>query len=91
MTGPRSTGREYTGKHRRDVGLGLADPLLWGSRAESSGRPVPLDLRPVPAAAPMPENGPETGFRPETGFWPDSGFRPQPGFRPEAGPWADAG
>jgi hypothetical protein len=76
MNGSRSTGREYTGKHRRDSGPGLADPVPWAGRAEWYD---PLDGRPVPGATPRPATRPEPRFRPESGF------------RPETGPWTDAG
>jgi hypothetical protein len=71
MNGSRSTGREYTGKHRRDGGPGLADPAPRAGRAELYG---PLDGRPVPVAAPIRGTWPESGFRPETGPWTDAGY-----------------
>jgi hypothetical protein len=77
MNGPRSTGPEYTGKHRRASGPGVLPPA-WPSRAESRGRPAP-DSRPGPGATARP------GLRPE------SGFRREPGFGSEAGQWPDAG
>jgi hypothetical protein len=77
MNGPRSTGREYTGKHRRASGPGVMPPA-WGARADSYVRPGP-DGRPGPVAAPLP------GFRPE------AGLRPEAGFRSDAGQWPDAG
>jgi hypothetical protein len=70
MNGPRSTGREYTGKHRRDNAL----PPAWGGRAGPMA-----DGRPVPAAAPTPGPPPVMGTRPE------SGFRSEPGARADAG------
>jgi hypothetical protein len=73
MTGPRRSGPEYTGKHRRDGGPGMTGPLPWGSRADSYGRPVPPDGRQVPGAAPMPGPRLESGFRPEPGPWADAG------------------
>jgi len=73
MTGSRSVGQEYTGKHRRDGGPGMAGPLLGGSWADSHGGPVPPDGRPVPGTAPMPGPRPESGFRPEMGPWTDAG------------------
>ncbi len=72
MNGPRNTGREYTGKHRRDDGRGMAGASPWAARAESYGRPV-ADARPLPGVAPIP------------GTRPDSGFRPEPGPRADAG------
>jgi hypothetical protein len=57
MNGPGGTGQEYTGKHRRDGGLGVPGPVAWGA-----GRPN-ADGRPVPAAAPMPGARAEPGFR----------------------------
>ena len=75
MNGPRGTGQEYTGKHRRDDGRGLPGRSPWGGgRAEPYGRPI-ADGRTVPGAAPMP--GP--------------GAAPMPGLRPEPGSWSDAG
>jgi len=64
MNGPRSIGREYTGKHRRDIGPGVLPPA-WG-RAESP------DRRPGPGPASLPGSLPESGFRPEQGPWPDA-------------------
>jgi hypothetical protein len=75
MNGPRNTGQEYTGKHRRDGALGLAGPrhqVSWGGRADSYGRPN-ADARPVPGAGPVAGTRPESGFRPETGPWADAG------------------
>ena len=71
MNGPRSTSREYTGKHRRDSGPGVMPPA-WGGRTESYARPAP-DGRPGPGAAPLPGLRPEAGFRSEAGQWPDAG------------------
>ena len=84
MNGPRSTGPEYTGKHRRDSGPGVLPPA-WGgvrteshARAESYGRlvvdsrPAP-DGRPGPAAAALPSRRTDSGFRPEAGEWLDAG------------------
>jgi hypothetical protein len=71
MNGPRSTGREYTGKHRRASGPGVMPPA-WGARADSYARPGP-DGRPGPVAAPLPGFRPEAGFRSEAGQWPDAG------------------
>ena len=77
MNGPRSTGPEYTGKHRRDSGPGVLPPA-WGGRTESyaraesygrlvvDSRPAP-DSRPGPAAAALPSRRTESGFRPEPG------------------------
>jgi hypothetical protein len=63
MNGPRSTGPEYTGKHRRDSGPGVLPPA-W-RRAES-------DSRPGLTAASLPSRRPEPAFRPEPGQWPDA-------------------
>ena len=38
MNGPRSTGPEYTGKHRRDSGPGVLPPAWGGGRTESYAR-----------------------------------------------------
>ena len=76
MNGPRSTGPEYTGKHRRASGPGVLPPA-WGGRTDSyaresyarpvaDSRPAP-DSRPGPAAAARPSRRPEFGFRPEAG------------------------
>jgi hypothetical protein len=81
MTGPRGTGREYTGKHRRDGGPGALPPT-WGGRAEPNGRPV-ADGRTAPGATPMPGPG--------AASLPGPGAASLPGFRPEPGQWADAG
>ena len=74
MNGLRGTGQEYTGKHRRDDGRGLAGPSPWGGRAEPSGRPI-ADGRTVPGAGPLPGPGaaPMPGLRPEPGSWSDAG------------------
>jgi hypothetical protein len=72
MKGPRDIGREYTGKHRRDDGRGLAGTSPWAGRAESYARPA-ADARPLPAAAPVP------GTRPDPGFWLEPGPRPDAG------------
>jgi hypothetical protein len=72
MNGPRATGQEYTGKHRRDDGPGLTGAPPWGSRAESCGRPF-ADGRPVPGTGPIPGTRPESGFRPDAGQWADAG------------------
>jgi hypothetical protein len=66
MNGPRSTGPEYTGKHRRDSGPGVLPPA-WPSRSESYGRPVP-DARPAPESS----RRPEAGFRADAAHWPDA-------------------
>ena len=71
MNGPRSTGREYTGKHRRASGPGVMPPA-GGGRTESYARPA-LDGRPGPVAGPLPGLRPEAGFRSEAGQWPDAG------------------
>ena len=71
MNGPRSTGPEYTGKHRRDSGPGVLPPA-WPRRPDSYGRPGP-DSRLGPAAAALPSRRAESGFRPEAGQWPDAG------------------
>ena len=78
MTGPRNVGSEYTGKHRRDDGRGLAGWSPWSARADSYGVPVP-DGRPAPGAVPVPMAVPVPVAR------PGPGSRPEPGFRPEAG------
>ena len=71
MNGPRSTGPEYTGKHRRDSGPGVLPPA-WG-RAEARGR-TESDGRPGPASASaLPSRRPESVFRREAGQWPDAG------------------
>jgi hypothetical protein len=72
MNGPRNTGPEYTGKHRRDDGRGLGGASPWASRAESYGRPA-ADARPLPGAAPVPGARPDSGFRSEPGSWTDAG------------------
>ena len=72
MNGPRNAGREYTGKHRRDDGRGLAGVSPWARRAESYGRPA-ADARPLPGAAPIPGSRPDSGFRSEPGSWTDAG------------------
>jgi hypothetical protein len=71
MNGPRSTGPEYTGKHRRDSGPGVLPPA-WGSRPESRARPA-SDSRPGSAAAALPGPRTEFGFRSEAGRYPDAG------------------
>jgi len=77
MNDPRSTGPEYTGKHRRDSGPGVLPPA-WGrrpdsyARSESYGRPAP-DSRPEPGATALPSLRPEFGFRSEAGQWPSAG------------------
>ena len=82
MNGPRSTGPEYTGKHRRDSGPGVLPPA-WG-RAQSNGRPeartrtesfarAESDGRLGPAVASLPSRRPETVFRPGARQWPDAG------------------
>jgi hypothetical protein len=73
MNGPRSTGPEYTGKHRRDSGPGALPPG-WGGRSESPGRPI-ADSRPVSGAAPLLGSGAASA----------PGFRPEPGPRAHAG------
>ena len=84
MNGPRSTGPEYTGKHRRDSGPGVLPPAWGGGRTESyaragsygrlvvDSRPAP-DGRPGPAAAALPSRRTDSGFRPEAGKWLDAG------------------
>ena len=71
MNGPRSTGPEYTGKHRRDSGPGVLPPA-WGGRAEARGR-AESDSRPGLTAASLPSRRPEPVFRSEAGQWPDAG------------------
>jgi hypothetical protein len=71
MNGPRSTGPEYTGKHRRDSGPGVLPPA-WGSRPEARSRPAP-DSRPGPVPAARPGLRPESGLRSELGQWLDAG------------------
>ena len=71
MNGPRSTGPEYTGKHRRDSGPGVLPPA-WPRRPDSYARPGP-DGRLGSAAAARPGLRTESGFRPEAGQWPDAG------------------
>jgi hypothetical protein len=71
MNGPRSTGPEYTGKHRRDSGPGVLPPV-WPTRAESYGRAAP-DSRAGQVAAALPGRRTESGFRPEAGNRPDAG------------------
>ena len=79
MNGPRSTGPEYTGKHRRDSGPGALPPA-WGGRADSRGRAEAYgrpgaDGRSGAGAPPMP--GPVAAsaprLRPEPGMWSDAG------------------
>ena len=70
MNGPRSTGPEYTGKHRRDSGPGVLPPA-WGGRAEARARTesyarADSDGRPGLTAASLPSR------RPEPGQWPDA-------------------
>ena len=84
MNGPRSTGPEYTGKHRRDSGPGALPPAWGGGRTESyaraesygrlvmDSRPAP-DGRPGPAAVALPSRRTDSGFRPEAGKWLDAG------------------
>jgi hypothetical protein len=76
MNGPRSTGPEYTGKHRRDSGPGVLPPA-WG-RAEARGRTesyarAESDSRPGLTAASLPSRRPESVFRSEAGQRPDAG------------------
>jgi hypothetical protein len=71
MNDSRSTGPEYTGKHRRDSGPGVLPPA-WGRRPESSSRPA-AESRPGPVAAARPGLRTEFGFRLEAGQWPDAG------------------
>ena len=71
MNDPRSTGPEYTGKHRRDSGPGVLPPV-WGRRPESYGRSA-AESRPGPVAAARPGLRTEFGFRLEAGQWPDAG------------------
>ena len=77
MNGPRSTGPEYTGKHRRDSGPGVLPPA-WGSRPDSRSRPESRS-RPAPDSRP----GPIPAARP--------GLRLESGLRSELGQWLDAG
>jgi hypothetical protein len=77
MNGPRNTGPEYTGKHRRDSGPGALPPA-WGSRADSRAR---ADSRSRPAA----------DGRSGAGAPPTSVSGAAPGLRPESGMWSDAG
>jgi hypothetical protein len=89
MNGPRSTGPEYTGKHRRDSGPGVLPPA-WGGRSESYARTESYarpeshgrlvvdsrpapDRRPGPPAAALPSRRTDSGFRPEAGKWLDAG------------------
>ena len=65
MNGPRATGGEYTGKHRRSNGPG-AKPPAWPVRPERYGRPEPY-------ARPERYGRPEPYGRPEAGQWPDAG------------------
>jgi hypothetical protein len=67
-TGPGGTGQEYTGKHRRDGGLGLPGPVAWSARTESYGRPN-AGGRPLSgaASAPVPGVALASGFRSEPG------------------------
>jgi hypothetical protein len=71
MNGPRRTGPEYTGKHRRPTGPGALPPA-WGGRAEAYGRPA-QDSRPIPGVTPLPTTRPESGFRSEPEQWADAG------------------
>jgi hypothetical protein len=64
MNGPRATGGEYTGKHRRDNGPG-AKPPAWPVRPESHPRPESY-ARPDRYARPEPYG------RPDAGQWPDA-------------------
>jgi hypothetical protein len=72
MNGPGTSGREYTGKHRRDGGLGAFGPPSWGSRMDPHARPAP-DGRPGPGVAPVQGTRPESGSRPEAGQRADAG------------------
>jgi hypothetical protein len=72
MNASRPTGQEYTGKHRRDDGLGLANMSPWRSRAGSYGRPI-AEGRPAPVTGPMPGTRPEPGYRPDVGQRADAG------------------
>jgi hypothetical protein len=69
MNGPRSTGPEYTGKHRRDSGPGALPPA-WGSRADSRGRAV-ADGRTAAGTPPVP--GATPGLRSEPVIRSDAG------------------
>jgi hypothetical protein len=77
MNGPRSTGPEYTGKHRRASGPGVLPPA-WPSRAESRGRPDSYSR-------------PESYGRPALDSRLGSGAAARPALRPESGQWSDAG
>ena len=68
MNGPRATGPEYTGKHRRPTGPGALPPA-WpaqAARPAQSARPEP-HLRSVP-----PPVSPEPGQWAD-GRWADAG------------------
>jgi len=111
MTGPAMAGHdpastEYTGKHRRDGGLGAVGPPRWGnstparrSGAEPDGRLMPgrtpaPDWTPVRGRGPVPGRTPVPDWTPVPGRTPRPGPRPGPrgdaGPRPETGRWADA-
>jgi hypothetical protein len=76
MNGPRSTGPEYTGKHRRDSGPGVLPPA-WPRRPESYSRPEPYSR-------------PESYSRPAPDSRLGSGAAARPGLRLESGQWPDA-
>ena len=83
MNGPRSTGPEYTGKHRRDSGPGVLPPA-WPRRPESYGRPE--------SYARAESNGrPDSYGRPAPDSRLGSGAAARPGLRLESGQWPDAG
>ena len=67
MNGPRNTGQEYTGKHRRDSGPGVLPPA-WGGRPSA-------DSRAGAGASPMPGPGAAaaSGLRSDPGLRSDAG------------------
>jgi hypothetical protein len=89
MSAPRSAGPEYTGRHRRAGGPGLAGLPGRGGRAGAYGQPMPVpdgapELNGVRGAgmagggmagagAVIPGPRPGAGLRPGTGPWPDAG------------------
>lgn len=73
MNGPRSSGREYTGKHRQDSGPGVLPPA-WAVRPESCPRPAPgARAKGEPGNAPSGMLRTEASFRSDPGLWPDAG------------------
>ncbi len=74
MNGPRSSGREYTGKHRRDSGPGVLPPA-WAVRTELPARRPAPDARAKggPGNAPPGMLRTEARFRSDPGLWPDAG------------------